>query len=222
MISAFIILVPFAFAAIHFLEFSAILARVAGIRKASHLVGYSIQQAVYVGTRMFIVSLLPMLGFLVDMRIPSDTYVAVTLCALALAALFSLLALQMRERIVRYYASVIGRYKNGRSFVSSLFGRSFGDHDGNRLHSERILSIVETPDALRIAFGACMVFAIYSTGIFISFYFALLHFEHRASISQLSGLVNSVGTVLLTFYVEPQISRGIDEKREDAENRAYR
>ncbi|MFC3119461.1 lipid II flippase family protein [Jhaorihella thermophila] len=57
---------------------------------------------------------------------------------------------------------------------------------------------------------------------FISFYFALLHFEHRASISQLSGLVNSVGTVLLTFYVEPQISRGIDEKREDAENRAYR
>jgi len=67
-------------------------------------------------------------------------------------------------------------------------------------------------------FQSMMAFAIYGTGIFISFYAALSNFEYRASISQLSGIINSVGTILLTFFIEPRISRGIDAESADAES----
>ena len=42
------------------------------------------------------------------------------------------------------------------------------------------------------------------------FFVALFFPDHRTMISQLSGVTNAFATVLLTFFIEPKISRVID------------
>lgn len=216
MTSTFLLLVPVAFAIIHFLEFSAITARLAGIKAKSHMLGYSIQQAVYVATRLFIVLLLPMLGFVVDRKVEAAQFQTMALFALFGAAALSFLAFALQRRLVTYYTEVINRYSKGGGFVKAFWGSS-----SSNSHRESIWLIIKSAmlihEGRSIALQSAIVFSIYSTGIFISFYTALQYFEYRASISQLSGIINSVGTVLLTFFIEPRISRGIDAERADAE-----
>lgn len=212
-----LLLVPFFFSAIHFLEFTATMARLGGLRAKSHMLGYSIQHAVYVGTRLFMMMLLPTLGLVVDTRTDIESYQVMAISALIGAAAFSMAAYMMRGYIVGYYENVILKYQETGNFTAS-FLVSF------KTGAEPVLSFAEmlrvvwaNVEGRKVMVQSVVVFAIYSTGIFISFYAALSYFEYRASISQLSGIINAAGTVLLTFFVEPRISRGIDARRDDAE-----
>jgi len=211
-----IILVPLCFMCIHFLEFTGIMARLAGIRSKSHMLGYSIQQAVYVGTRLFIVMLLPMLGLIVDIKIKIATYQAMAAFALLGAASLSILAYLSQNVLVAYYEGVIKTYKKSGNFLTCFFSKPLSYSTRTSIISQ-FKSSWNNAEGRRIVIQSSFVFAIYSTGIFISFYIALTQYEYRASISQLSGIINSMGTVLLTFFIEPRISRGIDAGRDDAE-----
>ena len=55
----------------------------------------------------------------------------------------------------------------------------------------------------------------------MAFYFALSYYEYRATISQLSGVVNGLATVLLTFIIEPILAKEIDKDNPDAINMIY-
>lgn len=212
----FVVAIPLFFGCIHFLEYSAIMARLGGIEANSHMLGYSIQQAVYVGTRLFIVCLLPMLGFVVDSQISQLDFKVMATAALLGAAALSLLAYSMQNMLIAYYRGVIGRYKKGGGFARAFLGGA----DRSRISVapfSQVRNALSNPEGRSIALHTTLVFAIYSTGIFIAFYAALANFEYRASISQLSGIINSIGTVLLTFFVEPRISRRIDGQGENAE-----
>lgn len=212
----FVVLIPIAFAIIHVLEFSAITARLAGIKSKSHMLGYTIQQAVYVATRLFIVCLLPMLGFVVDSQVDSSEFQTMAYLALIGAATLSFCAFASQGRLVAYYIGVLGRYTKGGSFARAFFGTT--PKAGSQISRLKIVcSVFSFREGRLIMLQSAIVFSIYATGIFISFYAALQYFEYRASISQLSGIINSAGTVLLTFFIEPKISRGIDAARADAE-----
>jgi len=193
------------------------MARLGGIRAKSHMLGYSIQQAVFVGTRLFMVMLLPMMGLLVDTRIAPRDYQTMAVSALAGATILSLVAYLLQNRIVGYYQNVIAKYQQSGNFPRSFLANGFSDDSAGVSITSQFQLALRNPEAKRIMMQSAIVFAIYGTGIFISFYAALSNFEYRASISQLSGIINSVGTVLLTFFIEPRISRGIDDERSDAE-----
>jgi hypothetical protein len=211
-------LIPVAFSCVHLLEFTAILARVSGIKANSNMIGFTIQRAVFVGTRFFIVLLLPMLGLIVDMRVSAESYEIMTVAALLGASVVSVGAFYKQDEIVRYYEKVIFNYKESGNFMRAFFTRSTARANEIRNSSitKEINSAWANVEGRKIIFQSMIVFAIYSTGFFISFYVALSNYEYRAFISQLSGVVNSIGTVLLTFFVEPRISRGIDAVRHDA------
>ena len=55
----------------------------------------------------------------------------------------------------------------------------------------------------------------------MAFYYALFFYEYRTTISQLSGVVNGLATVLLTFVVEPILAKEIDEDNPEAINMIY-
>ena len=67
-------------------------------------------------------------------------------------------------------------------------------------------------------FLSAIVFCCYSLGVFIAFYFALVFYEYRTTLSQMSGVVNGLATVLLTFIIEPKLARNFDEKNVDCIN----
>ncbi|MCF6303998.1 MAG: lipid II flippase Amj family protein [Rhodobacteraceae bacterium] len=212
-----VMLIPILFGAIHMLEFTAILARIAGINTKNNVLGYSIQQAVYVGTRLFSIMLLPVLGLIVDRAVPVETFQMMAIFALLAAALASAIVFALKARFVRYFQRVILAYVTNKNFIAAFFvNRKFGGENSVETKYASFSKLAKIPGAKKIMIQSALVYAVYGTGIFLSFYFALLTPEYRASISQLSGIVNAFGAVLLTFFIEPRISRGIDANSKDA------
>jgi hypothetical protein len=84
------------------------------------MIGYSTQQEVYVGTRLFMVMLLPMLGLVVDTRIEMKEYRIMAVSALAGAAVLSLFAYLIQDHVVGYYRNVIAEYQRTGNFPSSF------------------------------------------------------------------------------------------------------
>ncbi|EIJ2847661.1 DUF2837 family protein, partial [Escherichia coli] len=54
----------------------------------------------------------------------------------------------------------------------------------------------------------------HATGIFMTFYFALISPIHKIMITQMSGVINAFATLLLTFKIDPALSVAI-ERRHD-------
>ncbi len=217
MIPYLVILIPVLFAAIHMLEFTAILARIAGITTQNNVLGYSIQQAVYISTRLFSIMLLPILGLIVDRTVPAQSFQMMAVFALLGAALASVMVFSIKAFVVRYFQRVILAYVSSKNFIGAFFiNRKFSGLAKGDLPKIGFSKLLKTPGAKKIIIQSSLVYAIYGTGIFLSFYFALLTPDYRASISQLSGIVNGFGAVLLTFFIEPRISRGIDANSKDA------
>ena len=67
-------------------------------------------------------------------------------------------------------------------------------------------------------FLSAIVFCCYSLGVFVAFYFALIFHEYRTTLSQMSGVINGLATVLLTFIIEPKLAKSFDDKNPEAIN----
>ena len=207
---ALLFIIPICYGCIQFLELSAVLARIAGIRKERVMLGYSIQQSVYMGTRFFLVAILPLLGLMVDRGITHYQFEMVAHASLFLATILGFVAFFLAPKMVAYYGSVIEGYGTGQTFIRSFFVRPPKKEE--RILRSSLFDLLKNPETRKTFMLSNLVFVIYSTGMFASFYFALLFFDYRASISHMSGVVNAFGAVVLTFVVEPHISKSMDTR----------
>jgi hypothetical protein len=207
--NAMFLLIPALYGGIQALEFSAILARVSGIRMNRNMTGYAIQQSMYMATRLFLVFLLPILGFAVDSGMDRETFSSMAHYSLLSATLLGGLVIFLRKRIVKYYCGVIRQYEQSGRYLRSFVSPSLSPND----ISELPLSIKPPRNILVYS---TFIFTIYATGLFLSFYLAIVFPQFRTTISQSSGIFNAVGAVLLTFVVEPAVSRSIDLSSADA------
>jgi len=198
------------------LEMSAVLARISGIRGGDNLLGYSVQQAIYMGTRLLLVLFMPFLGLVVDRGVSVPVYEHVAHSALLFSAGLGFCVYLSRSIVVDYYASVIRKYKRTNNFFLAYFVFFERSSDGGGHERTSFKAVLCDGESRRLFFLSCIVFSVYSVGVFVAFYYALTFSEYRASISQLSGVLNAFGAVLLTFYIEPVISRRIDESANNA------
>ncbi len=216
-----LISIPVMFAGVHFVEMSASHARLAGLSTQNNMLSYSIQQSVYLAGRFLLLFLLPCLGLIVDKGASTGAYQLMVHAALVLATLVSIAVFHFRQRVTGYFAAVIARYHDSGNLVRSLATLRIEATDNPRSFDDLLAAIRTTPRASGIAVKSAIVYAFYGSGIFISFYFALVFPDYRASISQMSGLINGFAAVLLTFYIEPAISRSIDKEPDCAETLIY-
>ncbi|AKM08245.1 hypothetical protein AM2010_2186 [Pelagerythrobacter marensis] len=200
--------VPLLYGGIQAIEMSAILARIAGLRVSKSMSGYALQQSVYMATRLLLVMLLPLLGLAIDSGIDKDRYAVMVHASLAVSFIAGAAVILLRKSIIRYYSGVLLRHDQSGNYISSFFSLS------NTAVSEGVDLRIGAGG--RIFFFSVIVFTIYSSGMFLSFYLAALIPEYRASISQSSGVINALGALLLTFVIEPKISRSIDKASADA------
>lgn len=190
-------LVITSYGVIHLLEYLSYYARVAGRVAGKPVTGYAIQNATTTVTRFFYLSLMPLLGFMVDKQVPTALYMKMGVGALIAAALLSLAARAMRYRWIHLLANFILR----RSAQPTI---TLAD-----VHAS--LDVPSTMRLGRIAVLAAAVFLCYSLGVLLSYFFALVFHDYRSTISQLSGLINGAATVLLTFVLEPRVARIVDD-----------
>lgn len=208
-----------AFAAIHAVEFASYFARLAGSRLGKPVSGYVLQNAMYVVTRFFYLALMPVLGLCIDVGISRNSYLVAVHLALIAATCGSLVVLAFRRGITRWFERVLAEADGGSLQVAlwraikaprTMESPASADDAGGAWRLSKHMD-------LRLAWLSSIVFMTYSMGVFGAFFFALLFPEYRASISQLSGLVNGAATVLLTFVIEPRLSARIDADSPEVE-----
>ncbi|MFV5454931.1 lipid II flippase family protein [Acinetobacter lwoffii] len=194
-----IYIVPVLFGLIHLIEFSSYLSRVAGLRVGYPMLGYSFQQMFFVGTRFLFIALMPLIGFLVDSKISANDYIYMLFLSMLSATLAYFLVFFFKEKIINIMSLLILRKIDAK--IDSIFQNDI-------IYRNIILNNKKT------IFLSAIVFCSYSLGAFIAFYFALIFYDYRTTISQMSGVVNGFATVLLTFIIEPMLAKKFDERDE--------
>ena len=194
-----IYIVPVLFGLIHLIEFSSYLSRVAGLRVGYPMLGYSFQQMFFVGTRFLFIALMPLIGFLVDSKISANDYIYMLFLSMLSATLAYFLVFLFKEKIINIMSLLISRKKDVKIISVS---------QSEIVYRNIILNNKKT------IFLSAVVFCCYSLGAFIAFYFALIFYDYRTTISQMSGVVNGFATVLLTFIIEPMLAKKFDERDE--------
>ncbi len=194
-----IYIVPVLFGLIHLIEFSSYLSRVAGLRVGYPMLGYSFQQMFFVGTRFLFIALMPLIGFLVDSKISANDYIYMLFLSMLSATLAYFLVFLFKEKIINIMSLLISRKTDVKIISVS---------QSEIVYRKIILNNKKT------IFLSAVVFCCYSLGAFIAFYFALIFYDYRTTISQMSGVVNGFATVLLTFIIEPMLAKKFDERDE--------
>lgn len=194
--------IPVLFALIHFLEFSSYYCRIAGLETGAKVLSYSYQQMFFVGTRFFFIALMPLIGFVIDRQVSISSYIFMLHFSMLLAGVAYVLSFLLRGKIIALVKRKLGNAVSERRTFKSL-------NISNVLSNKKLITL------------SSIVFCCYALGVFLAFYFALSYYEYRATISQLSGVVNGLATVLLTFIVEPILAKEIDKDNPEAVNMIY-
>lgn len=193
------------FSCIQLIEVMSFIARISGVKENKRSLAYSLQNAIFMLTRFFTLALMPLLGFLIDQGINKHHYLIMVLSSLLGGALLASVAYMLKESIIYVFSKVINNISNGSGvFKEILFVPIYFFKDKN------INEKIKVKYYKDIFLSSAIVFSIYSLSVFMVFYIALFFPDYRTMISQLSGVTNALATVLLTFFIEPKISRTID------------
>lgn len=198
-----IYLIPILFCLIHFVEFSSYLSRIAGLKVGYPMLGYSFQQMFFVGTRFLFIALMPLIGYMVDKQIPTIDYINMLFMCMLMAAISYVIVFFLRDFFIKKISQLI------------LKKSEFKHKNLNQFNCFKFTELLKYKKNI---FLSAIVFCCYSLGVFIAFYFALVFYEYRTTLSQMSGVVNGLATVLLTFIIEPKLARNFDEKNVDCIN----
>ncbi|MBY9079694.1 lipid II flippase Amj family protein [Paenibacillus sp. HN-1] len=154
----------------------------------------------------------PSVSLLNDLRIILLGGSLGTLIAIGLFPTFTALfgrvisKLEIQGSIPRLLGSVtIAQLKNTRKYVK---------RPRFRLHAFRYLDIPK-----RLIVTNILVTGIYTTGVLATLYAGYHHPEHGTAISQASGLINGIATILLTVFIDPQLGLITDKATVSEEHR---
>lgn len=201
-----IYLIPILFCLIHFVEFSSYLSRLAGLKVGYPMLGYSFQQMFFVGTRFLFIALMPLIGYMVDQKIPINAYINMLFVCMLMASVSYMIVFFLRDIFIEKISQLILK-KN--EFKSESEGVSCDFNFRDLLAYKKNI------------FLSAIVFCCYSLGVFIAFYFSLIFYEYRTTISQMSGVINGLATVLLTFIIEPKLAKKFDERSNESISLLY-
>lgn len=193
---------PILYGLIHLMEYMSYFARVSGWLMGYKLLGYSIQQMFFVVTRFAFIAFMPILGFIVDNKINKHVFINIMQASLLCASFMYCLVFLFRTRIINLISNYIIKMNKG---IKDIKHKNYNS-DIN------ISSVIKYK---KYIFFSMIVFSCYSLGVFVAFYFSILYYDYRVTISQLSGIINGLATVLLTFVIEPKISYFFDEDNPD-------
>ena len=203
-----IVIVPILFGIIHYIEISTFQAKLAGHEQKRISTGQTASNAIQMFTRFFFLIMLPILGLLIDTQISTSSYLLLFQFSILSAFLFSLFATYKADYLKNKLKNMLVKGISLNKLVKiqfSTFFSSKGNFDNFLLEKKFFLA------NKRFILLSGFIYFVYATSIFVAFYFSLIYYDYRASISQLSGVTNAFAAVLLAFYLEPELSRRIDE-----------
>jgi hypothetical protein len=198
------------FSAYVIFECLSVLPRVAGAIIGSNALGYTF--SVMMGTikRVFIVSYPPLLGWL---AMSGESLYSVIFASYFFGGIGATVVILIRNRLVGGFIGVLRNYSSGANLFHSfsLFKIGFRDPedpspDGDSLkQGQNIICI-------KLAFSSAWIYFVYGSSLFFINLIGSIYSDYSAIIYQSIGIVNALGTLLMSFFLDPKISRNFDRK----------
>lgn len=185
------------------IELIALHSRFAGYTKKKFAIGYTLYNTTMAFTRMFYMFMMPMLGYLIDKGVDTKHYLMLTIVSLFSVAIIGFFIRIKRSVFVVFYCKVIEHYMSGGGLIKAVF-RSF-ESDGLKVHFKN-----ESKIDISLLTLSTFIYSIHSIGIFATYFIALTNPDYRVTITQLSAVVNSIATAMLTIKLEPMLSRSME------------
>lgn len=201
---SFVVIVLFVFYAI--LDAIALLPRVAGSMLGKNGLGYTFSIMVQTLKRIFVVSYPPLLGWI---SLHGGSLYPTIYAAYFFGFIAVVLISVIKYPLIKYFMHLIDGYLVGGSLVYSIFKHKQKNHDF--MVSDKAGGLILKLDK-SLVFSSAWVYFIYGSSLFLINVFGSKFSEHSAVIYQLVGIINALGTMLMSFYLDPKISRNFDHQ----------
>lgn len=210
----------FLFAAVHIFEVLAYIARLSGFHNKRTASAYSMYNSVFMITRVFTMAMLPALGYVVDSAIPiSDYYYWCSFAAFSAGIASIIVVLQLDVYAAKFSKLSTLKVSGFRLLFEILRAISTVRKESSFQNTAQMNVVASFKSPM--LWASVVTHFIYSASVFFMFSVALMFPDYRTGLSHLSGFINAVGAVILTFWIEPNISHSVDSS-EDSPDSAVR
>ncbi len=203
------LLVVICYIAMHLIEMSSFASRAAGRLAERPALGTTIHHTMYTGSRFLLVFLLPGLGYLVETGIEFSDYFFIVIASLSLMFIGSIWILLSLNKFQLFFQKLFDFYSDSTipvAFLKTLNSR--GKRNKNHINIEYGFSINHI--FFKKTLVSFFAYSFLATGFFIAFLLSLEFLEYRLTLSQFTATFHGIGAVIVSFYLDPMLSRSID------------
>lgn len=207
---------------IHAAETLSYSVRFAGVRTGKLAVALSLAGVIVLVARTANLAQAPLTGGMVDRALKDSGFELESSLRMVIGAssVGTLIAIALFPSFVRLFSRAVVHLEAAGSIPKLLGGVTVDKLRSAKSHLRRpTLSMIRELRLYgipkRFLLLNMTVTAIYTIGVLSTLYASYLHPENLVSISQSSGLINGLATVLLTIFIDPQVAIHTDRALAD-------
>ena len=212
-----IIIAVLSFTIMMMIETAAFAARAAGRLIGRPALGTTIHHSLFTASRFLLISFLPIIGFLVESNISYEKYFLTAVLCLSGSFLGSLIIIIHLNKVQKFFQKVFYLYKGSSTIPIALLSAIFirKKHEIKYVN----LKLKLTSDRLipKKVFVSFLAYSFLGTGFFIAFLLSLIYTDYRLTLSQFTAVFHGVGAVIVSFYLDPMLSRSIDQIKSESD-----
>ncbi|WP_335923203.1 hypothetical protein [Shewanella chilikensis] len=204
--------IPILYSLMLTVEFIASFSRVAGYVLQKNAISYTLQNSVMATTRFFSMALLPSIGFLIDHGISKSLYLVIVLSSFLITSFGAFVVFLFRFRIITFFYNLILNYSSSGRLLYSVFLSLKNTESQEDVSKFCRISGIKFHRSITI--NTLIIYTVHSLGVFLTFFLALMFPSNQVMITQTTGVMNALGTLLLTLKLEPMISISIENRKD--------
>jgi hypothetical protein len=207
------LIVIFSFVLMHVIEMISFGSRVAGRVTRRVALGTTLQQTIYTTSRFLLIPFLPTLGYLVESGIMINDYLILVISAFILTFFMSIFVIVGLNKLQHFFQVVFNKYTNKTTIPTAILRAlidnklSFDFKSCNSFSKEKII--------FKKVIVSFIAYLFLITGFFVAFMLAIMYPENRLTLSQFTATFHGFGAIIVAFYLDPMLSRSIDNRTDD-------
>jgi hypothetical protein len=211
-----IIIAILSFTIMMMIETAAFAARAAGRLTGKPALGTTIHHSLFTASRFFLISFLPILGFLVESNISYGKYFLTAVLCLSGSFLGSFIIIIYLNNVQIFFQKVFFLYK-GSTIPIALLNAIFSRKQYRLKYIDLNLELSFERLIPRKVFVSFLAYSFLGTGFFIAFLLSLIYIDYRLTLSQFTAVFHGCGAIIVSFYLDPMLSRSIDQIKSESD-----
>jgi hypothetical protein len=194
----------------HFIEFFSFASRAAGKLSGNTALGTTVHYSLDTASRLLLVVFLPAVAFMIETMTKIENYLLVPIIALFISFFLNLLVILKLNFAQRFFQKVFKLFAETNNLFLSLFKALYTKNENSETVKQiEIFSLRNL--TLRKYMASSIAYLFLNTGFYAAFLLSLIFYDYRLTISQFSTMIHGLGQLIVAFYLDPMLSRSIDE-----------